>query len=206
MILSASSLTVVALAFLLVAASPGPANLACASVAMARGRAAGLRMALGLALGLSVWGLAAVAGLGALLQRFELALVVLKLLGAAYLLWLAAAAARSAMQAAPAALPISGRSWFRRGLMLNLSNPKAVFAWMAALSVGLEAGNGLAPVLLAALLCMGIGLVNYLLWALLFSTGPAMQAYAHLRRWIDWGVAGLFVVAGAGVLRSLLDR
>jgi threonine/homoserine/homoserine lactone efflux protein len=202
----AASFGLIALAFLVVTASPGPANLACAAVAMSEGRRAGLRMALGLALGLSVWGLAAVAGLGTLLSRFEGALVVLKLFGAAYLLWLAMDAARSATRVTPPVLPVSGRSRFRRGLILNLSNPKAVFAWMAALSMGLEAEDGLGPMLLAALLCMGLGVVNYLLWAVVFSTRPAMRAYDRMRGWIEWAVAGLFAIAGLGLLRAILDR
>ena len=51
-----AALGAIALAFLVVAASPGPANLACASVAMARGRRDGLRIAAGLAIGLALWG------------------------------------------------------------------------------------------------------------------------------------------------------
>ena len=44
------------IAFFIAAGSPGPATLACAGAAMTHGRAAGLALGVGLALGLSFWG------------------------------------------------------------------------------------------------------------------------------------------------------
>jgi len=76
-------------AFFVVAASPGPGNLAGATVAMMHGRRIGLTFAAGLASGLIFWGLLAAMGMGAVLQSSATALFAFKLLGGAYLLWLA---------------------------------------------------------------------------------------------------------------------
>lgn len=205
--MTAAAFGAIALAFPVVAVSPGPANLACATVSMARGRGIGMRFGLGLALGLAIWGLVAAAGLGAALQSFEAGLTGLRLFGAAYLFWLAIGALRSA--AAPAIQtqgPDSRFGWLVRGLLLNLSNPKAVFAWMAALAVGLDPAADLGGVALAVAMCMAIGLLNYLFWALLFSTPRAMAGYRRLRRWIDGAVALLFAAAGVALLRSALRQ
>ncbi len=202
-----TSLAAIAAAFFVVTASPGPANLGCASVAMARGRSAGLRFGLGLALGLALWGVLAATGMGAVLQASERALIVLKLVGAAYLFWLAFNTARSATRPGPISATDAGQGrWFMRGLILNLSNPKAVFAWMAALAVGLDPSDGIAAVTLATVICAVIGVANYLVWALVFSLGGVMGAYARMRRGIDGVVAALFGIAGFGLIRSALSR
>lgn len=188
-------------AFAVVAASPGPANLAAASVAMAAGRAGGLRFASGLALGLFFWGVLAAIGMGAVLQSTGWALTGLKLAGGLYLLWLAVKSLRAAgrpdgvivQRAAPRHLLLSG-------LILNLSNPKAVFAWMATLSLGL--GGGGPDHVPLTLLCGLIGLVNYVGWVVFFSTGVMTRAYLQARRWIEAGVGVVLGAAGVSVLRS----
>ncbi|MEL6103975.1 MAG: LysE family translocator [Pseudomonadota bacterium] len=201
------TLAAVGAAFVIVAASPGPANLAAATVAVTHGRRVGLIFALGLSLGLWFWGLLAATGVGAVLQTSAQALFVLKLLGAAYLLWLAFQSARSAVRPGEMRAPqVSAQRWFFRGVILNMSNPKAVFAWMAALSVGLDPTDGIAAVIAATILCGLIGLVNACGWALLFSQNGVMRGYRRVRRWVDGVVAGLFAAASLGMLRSAFAR
>ena len=201
-------LAAIAAAFAVVTVSPGPANLAVATTAMARGRRPSMALALGLSLGLSAWGVAAALGLGALLAASTAALTILKLAGAAYLAWLALSSARAAMapEAGSANGPRAEGRWLLRGLVLNLSNPKAVFAWLAALSMGLSSDAGPGAVAAATALCMAIGLLNYVAWALTFSLGGAMRAYRRLRRWIEGAAAALFAAASGGLLRSALAR
>ncbi|WP_415404540.1 LysE family translocator [Tateyamaria sp. SN3-11] len=197
----------VALAFLVVTASPGPAVIAAALVTMQRGRRDGLLFGLGLSVGLGVWGVVAATGLGVLLESSAQALVALKIVGGLYLLWLAAQSMRSAARAASAPQAIAAtRRWFWKGLMLNLSNPKAVFAWMAALSMGLGAQAGGTLVATATLMCMGIGLLTYTAYALAFSLPGLMAGYQRVRRWVDGVVAGLFAIAGFSLIRSAVSR
>ncbi|GAB5448860.1 LysE family translocator [Gymnodinialimonas sp.] len=196
-------------AFVVVASSPGPANLAAATVAMANGRRVGLVFALGLSVGLAFWGVLAAVGLGAILSQSATALLVLKILGGAYLLWLAWQSGKSAMRRGPSdasAAPQGGGRWFWRGLLLNLSNPKAVFAWMAALSVGLDPSDGTGAVIGATVMCAVIGLINATGHAWVFSFPGIMARYRRARRWIDGTVAALFAGAGFGLIRSALAR
>ena len=93
-----------------------------------------------------------------------------------------------------------------RGLILNLSNPKAVVAWMAALSMGLGSGDNVTIVVTATLVCMALGFVNCAGYALMFSISGVMAGYRRLRKWIDGAAAGLFAVAGFGLLRSAFSR
>ena len=201
-----SGILAIALAFFVVAVSPGPANIAVATIAMRFGRAAGLVFGAGLAAGLSFWGVIAATGMGAMLQGSVYFLSVLKVLGGAYLLYLAFQSARAAAKAGAETggkTAVDGR-WFRRGLILNLSNPKAVLAWMAALSIGAESGG--QPMIAATGICMILGLVNYMLYALMFSLPGAMAGYQRFRRAIEGAVAGLFAMAGFGLMRSAFSR
>jgi len=202
-----TNLAAVGLAFVVVAASPGPANLAAATVALTHGRKTGLIFAIGLTLGLSFWGILAAMGMGAVLQGSATVLFVLKLLGGAYLLWLAFQTGRAALQYdMPKAPDIPPGRWFLRGVLLNLSNPKAVFAWMAALSVGMNTSDGSSAVIVATAMCALIGLFNATGWVLLFSQPHMMRGYRQVRRKVDGVVAGLFALAGFGLIRSAFSR
>ncbi|QFT94486.1 Threonine efflux protein [Roseovarius sp. THAF9] len=185
--------------FAFAAGSPGPATLAVAGTAMARGRSAGVAMALGLSLGLAVWGVLAGLGLGLLIAHFAPALLALKLVGAAYLIFLAFVSARSALRtdAAPdlesQGLAQGNADMFRRGLLLNVLNPKAVLAWVVALALG--AGDALTIAL-----CAGVGLGLYLFYATVFSLMPVRAGYARARRGIEAAFALFFGLAGVRLL------
>lgn len=195
------------LAFFVVTVSPGPANIAVSAVSAGLGRRKGLLYGSGLTLGLAFWGVIAATGIGAVLHTATHFLVALKVFGGLYLLWLALQSARSAVMPKVQAGAESERGlWFWRGLMLNLSNPKAVVAWMAALSMGLGVDADPASLVFTTVACMALGAVNYAGYALIFSAPGAMKAYGRARRWIDGTVAFLFAGAGLGLLRSALAR
>jgi len=87
--------------------------------------------ALGIILGCLVWGAVASVGIGALLAASRTAYDVLRIVGAAYLLYLGVRLIlRAGRHAAPndaaraVASPRGGGSWFARGLLTNLLNPK----------------------------------------------------------------------------------
>ena len=201
------ALTTVGVTFFIVAASPGPATLAAATVSMTSGRRNGLHFGMGLSFGLAFWGVIAATGMGAMLQESTYALMALKVLGGAYLLWLALNAARSACRKSQ---PLTTREthgdWFQRGLILNLSNPKAVVAWMATLCLSVDDSNGFLQVATATSVCIAIGFLIYAGIAIAFSLPAAMERYSRLRRWIDGLVAGFFAIAGVGLIRSALMR
>jgi len=200
------SLFTIAITFFIVAVSPGPATLSNAVVSMNHGRKAGLIYGVGLSCGLAFWGLIAASGMGVVLASSVYLLTILKVLGALYLLWLAFLFARSSWQpeSDKSITPIK-TNWFLQGLVLNLSNPKAVLAWMAALSVGLDSNANAYSIALATVTCMFAGLLVYFIYSVLFSMSGIMHAYRRFRRWVDGIAAGLFTLAGLGLMRSDLE-
>jgi len=201
------SLVSIGLAFFIVAVSPGPANISNAAIAMSHGRRPSLIYGLGLSCGLMFWGLIAASGVGALLQSSLYLLMILKILGGLYLLWLAFLSGRSAWRSDTVGPIVSGnKNWFWRGLLLNLSNPKSVVAWIAALSVGLDANNGISAVAIATAVCIGLGFAINASYSLLFSIAGMMRGYKRFRRSISGVISGLFTVGGLSMIRSAFSK
>ena len=118
------------LASLVLVVMPGPDQALITRNAIARGRRAGLATMIGGASGIGFHATAATVGLSALLAASATAFTMLKLVGTAYLLYLAAQAWRHAkLRSANVDLERSkGTSPFRQGLLSNSLNPKvAVF-------------------------------------------------------------------------------
>ena len=207
-----AGLSAIFAAFFVVAASPGPATLAVSMVSAASGRNSGMVFGTGLAFGLAFWGLVAATGLGAILEASASLLFALKIVGGVYLLWLAYGSARSAIgtttkiTALDSRSPLPEQRLFAKGLFLNLSNPKAVFAWMAALSVGLGPEGGFLNLALATLVCALIGLAIYIAYATAFSLRTIRDGYMKFRSRIEGLVAVLFAIAGFSLIRSAFAR
>ena len=113
----------------LVICTPGPDTALTIRNALAGGRRDGIGTACGVATGQACWTVAASAGVAALLSASRPAFLALRLLGAAYLVWLGVTSLLAALrgEARHRELP-RRRSAFRQGLLSNLGNPKmAVF-------------------------------------------------------------------------------
>lgn len=120
---------------LLIELTPGPNMAYLALVSAVEGRREGLATTLGIALGLAIVGLAAALGLAALLSASPMAFAVLRWGGAVYLLWLAFEAWTGASEVSPSRANHrkNAAQHFRRGLIVNLLNPKAALFFVAIL-------------------------------------------------------------------------
>ena len=197
----------IGIAFFVIAVAPGPATLSNALVAMSHGRSAGLKYGAGLTAGLAIWGVVAASGLGVLLQSSVYVLTILKILGGLYLFYLAVSSARTAVNPQnEVKIAPNAQNWFLRGVLLNASNPKAVVAWMAALSMGLGTKPNMETLITATVLCIGIGFLVYVFYSFAFSLNPVMRAYRRLFRWVHGTMAGLFALFGIGLIRSAFNR
>jgi threonine/homoserine/homoserine lactone efflux protein len=123
------------LASLVLAVAPGPDNLFVLTQAALRGRSAGLAVTLGLCTGLLVHTTAVALGLAALFAASALAFTLLKLCGAGYLLWLAWQAWRASSTSIRTAPEdrLNGWQLYRRGILMNITNPKVSVFFLAFL-------------------------------------------------------------------------
>jgi amino acid exporter len=194
--------------FFLAIVSPGPNILAVLGTSMSTGRRSGLALALGIAAGSFCWAMLSVVGLSALLASYASALRVIKIGGGAYLLWLAYKSFRSAAAKHDLETRTLGGSEARplryavRGLTIQLTNPKAALAWIAIMSLGLQAG---APAWVAVSLVVGtsaLSVIIHCVYAVAFSTPIMVRLYSKARRWIQGALGALFAVAGIKLLTS----
>ncbi|AYQ39930.1 lysine transporter LysE [Burkholderia aenigmatica] len=124
------------LAVFLLNVTPGPDTAYIVGRSVAQGRGAGLMSALGISAGCCVHALACAFGLTALLAASAAAFTVIKLVGAAYLIYLGVrmiiakqAAEPSGTAAAQAAKPL--RQLFMQGFWTNVLNPKVVLFFVS---------------------------------------------------------------------------
>ena len=199
-------LLLVYITYLIAVASPGPSNMAIMGVAMNRGRASAVALALGILTGSMFWAALAATGISTILTRYAEALFVIKIAGGLYLLYLAYKSARSALLPgeAPMRTDATARlsALYRKGLLLHLTNPKSILGWIAIMSLGLRPD---APAYtLAAIVggCAVIGFSVFIGYALMFSTALMGRAYRKSRRWVEGTLAMVFGFAGIRLLLS----
>jgi threonine/homoserine/homoserine lactone efflux protein len=183
---------------------PGPSVLFTVSRALAYGRRAALTTVLGNAAGSFTAAAAVAVGIAAIVQTSAVVYTVIKLAGAAYLVYLGVQAIRhrTALRSAfEAAVPaIGGRRTLAQGFIVGVTNPKTVVFFAAILPqfVDPSAGHaGLQMVVLGAVFA-GIALAMDSVWGL--AAGVVRSWFARSSRRLDLvgGAAGLTMI-GLGV-------
>lgn len=194
-----------------IVAAPGPSVLFIVGRAMALGRRAALVTVLGNAIGL-VGQVAAVAvGLGAVVERSAVAFTIVKLVGAAYLVWLGIQAIRHRADLigdVGDALPTTAdRGIFAQGLLVGIANPKSIVFFAAVLPQYVEVGGMPAGVqmLLLGFLFAGLAVVIDSLWALVAGSVRTWLADSPVRSG-RLRAAGGVVMVGVGVDLALTAR
>jgi threonine/homoserine/homoserine lactone efflux protein len=191
------------IAFLVIAVvvivSPGPDFALTVRNTVSRGRRAGLLTSAGVVSGQLVWASAAAAGVAALIVASRPAFVALRLVGAAYLVYLGAQALVAAWRGRPAHVGRSrGGSPFVQGLLSNVSNPKMAVFFTSLLP---QFGESLTVLLGHALLFSFLTMV----WlAFVVQVGDALRVPA-VRRVVD-AVTGVVLVAFGSRLAVGSDR
>ena len=188
------------LAAILIAISPGPGAAASMSAGMRFGYRSAVRVIGGLQTALVIQLTVVALGLGALLLTSKHAFDAVKLLGAAYLIWLGIQKWRSPPEEIDAEkLAIAAKGLFMEGLLVNLTNPKAIVFIAALTPQFIDPARPQAPqFLIIALTMCGVDTVVMSGYALL---AARLGRWLHAPRWLraqNRFFGGIFV--GAGVL------
>jgi threonine/homoserine/homoserine lactone efflux protein len=166
--------------------------------ALVDGRRAALATALGVVTGTVGWTLAAALGVAAVVQASAAAFTVLKLAGAAYLLWLGLQALRRRERVARAVR--EARSPFRQGVICNALNPKIAVFFTSLLP---QFGSSVGALLALGLLFNLLGLVWLTAYAVAAARGRVFLQRPPVRAALD-RLSGIVLVA-LGV-RLALER
>ncbi len=187
--------------------SPGPNVLAILGTSMSVGRREGCALAMGIASGTFLWASMTLFGLTALLALYEPVAIAIRLFGGAYLAWLAFKAFRSAAstyEIDPGGVQLQGGSfsYWRRGVLVQMTNPKSILFWASLMAVALDPA---APTWAGWAVLFGVSALSvagHLAYALLFSAPPMVAIYRRARRGMQALLGALFGVASVRVLTS----
>lgn len=208
----------------LLALSPGPDNLFVLMQSALWGRASGMLVVLGLCTGLVAHTVAVAVGLAAVLATSAVAFTVLKLAGALYLLYLAWGAFRAPGIGAPdttashtalagsaasssAPQPQSKGTLYRRGIVMNLANPKVSLFFLAFLPQFASPARGaVAPQILSlgALFILATLLVFGVIAWFSGAIGERMQRSQRAQRILNRVAGTVFV--GLAVKLAFMGR
>lgn len=207
MIPDTGTLAVFAAASLALAVVPGPAVLYIVAQSVQGGRQAGVVSAFGVSTGGMFHVLAAVVGLSAVLAASAEAFTVVKLLGAAYLVYLGIRTLRSRDDriAGQDAQPTLS-STYRRGVIVNILNPKTALFFLAFLPQFVDPdGSTRGQLAVLGLLFVAIALATDLLWALVAGTAGAVLRRSRTFLRVQRYVSGTIFV-GLGALAAATGR
>jgi threonine/homoserine/homoserine lactone efflux protein len=196
------------LACLVLFITPGPDMSLFLARTVTGGRAAGIAAFTGASLGCVVHSLLAAFGLSALIAASPTAFLVLKVVGALYLLWLAVDTVRSGSSLNVRAEPrriVSFWPTLALGLTVNLTNPKVVLFFVTFLPQFVDAND---PHAAAKLLFLGIYFVvaTFPLGVLMILGAErvvgALKSRPRVLRAIDWLFAGVFSAFAVRILTT----
>jgi threonine/homoserine/homoserine lactone efflux protein len=206
----ASVVAFAALSFVLIAV-PGPSVMFVVSRGVALGRRAALLTVAGNAAGVYVQVMLVAVGLGAIVQRSIVLLGAVKLLGAAYLVWLGVQAIRHRHALAGEVDVVvrvrSTRSVVTDGFVVGVANPKAIVFFAAILPQYVDAAGAPIGLQMAVLglVFVAIALVSDGAWGLLAGTARRWFSRSPRRLARLGGVGGLTMI-GLGVHLAVSGR
>lgn len=202
------ALTVLAGVFL-AQVSPGPNMVAVASAAFGSGRKASMLTAMGIATGVFVWSILFLFGIGAVLAAYPVLLTAMKLIGGSYLVYLGVRSGLSALrprgtQGAIEGTDMRGRRAYGRGLIVVMTNPKAMMMWVAVSMYLAASGFGTWQFLAMGCAVALSAFAVYGTYAMLFSTGVAVRGYRRVFRLVDGAFGAVFAALGGRLIMDAL--
>jgi RhtB (resistance to homoserine/threonine) family protein len=188
---------------LLAAMSPGPDFAIVTRNAMISGRRAGMACGVGIAVGVFAWAVVTALGIAGLLAASAVAFTAVKLVGAAYLVYLGVRALLAARRGdydnarhLPGPKASGALAAFRQGLVTNLLNPKVAVFFVALLPQFLPTSATAADHLLLAVVAAGVTLTWFTVLAGVVSALSRLLTASRVRRVLDTVMGTLLVGLG----------
>ena len=188
--------------------TPGPNFFITAQIGLNRSRIAAFFVALGIALGTTVWGLAGFLGVTLLLTIAPWAYLLLKILGGGYLIYLgvklvvASYLKKDGGSTDQQDLAMGPIAALRLGLFTNLANPKTAVFVTSLFASTLPARPTVFLGTLSIMIMVALSLSWYGAVAAVFSSHQMVGIYARARKWIDRIAGGIFVGFGLQLATS----
>ncbi|MFL5915223.1 MAG: LysE family translocator [Gaiellaceae bacterium] len=174
--------------------TPGPDTALTIRNTLLGGRANGLRTAQGVAVGQALWTLATSAGIAALVAASQPVFTAVRIIGAAYLVWLGLQALAAALRGRRHEERLRGSAaGFRQGLLSNLANPKTAVFFTSLLP---QFGTGFGELLALGLVFSTMTLVWLSGYAFAVARTKRFLIRGRVRRVLDAVTAFMLVAFG----------
>lgn len=184
--------------------SPGPNGVLIAKTVPTSGRAAGFANIAGFVSAFYIHGALSILGISVILLQSAQAFFVVKMIGAAYLLWIGLKALRDAWRGVPAAPSVKPaeqqrtlRTAFMEGLLTNALNPKVSMFYLAAFPQFITAGEG---AITSAFVLVAVHSLINALWfgalVILFARLMKVSLNSSVQRWLKAVTGAVFVAFG----------
>ena len=180
-----SALILTYIAFIFAVLSPGPNVFGVLSTSLEKGRSAGVLFGIGIAFGSLTWATFSVLGLTQVIAQYAMLLLLIKVFGGCYLMYLAYKAFKSSKNVVDVDIrkvkKSSKRRHFQAGYLLMMTNPKAALAWVAIVSLSTY-NNAPVWVPLAAILgTFTLSMTIHILYAFIFTNKGFLHFYGKSR-------------------------
>ena len=183
--------------------SPGPGVVAVVSTAVGRGFWHGLTLGIGLVLGDLVFLLFAAFGLNLIAQVLGDIFIVVKYVGAAYLIWLGVKAWRATSLPSAAAVETGAGGLARSliaGVFVTLGNPKVIVFYLGFLPAFLDLSTMSASDLVAVVgIVVAVGVAAMAVYAFAAAKARGVLSDPGARTWMNRGAGSLLIGAGVAV-------
>ncbi len=183
----------------LIVISPGPATVLSIKTSAAEGARAGIILSLGFAIAAVIWASAALMGLSLLFEVAPYLQGGLRVVGAAFLVWIGITLWRQAdtpMPASGTAPPRGTWPTLRLGIITDLANPKALAYFTAVFTGFMPTDPSFADAAAIIAVIFGIEFVWYALVALVFSRDIPRRAYGRAKGWLDRSFGAILAALG----------
>lgn len=210
--MSLSQVLAFTLLSVVVIAVPGPSVLFTIGRALTVGRREALMTVVGNAIGVYLQVVAVAVGIGVIVERSAAVFTAIKLVGAAYLVYLGVQAIRhrrkvteALAEGMPSVLP--SRRAMRDGIVVGVANPKSIVFFVVALPQFTDPAAGGVPLQMLVLgaLFPVIALVLDSVWALLAATARTWFSRSPRRLELVGGTGGLMMI-GLGATIAVTGR
>ena len=178
--------------------APGPNFVGTVQASLTGSRRAGVTVALGIAVGTAIWAGLSLVGLGLLFESVSWLYSLVKILGAGYLIFIGLQTIVTAKRPVVAvAKPLSDGRAFRRGLLTDLSNPKAAAFFTSLFAVAVPPAAPLWFDFMIVTTVVAIAGLWYAAAAYAIACRPIATAYQKARKAIAYATGTLFTAFGA---------
>jgi threonine/homoserine/homoserine lactone efflux protein len=179
---------------------PGPDFIGVVRSSMTHGAKAGLLTAIGVSIGLGFYATLGLAGLSAVLIRFEWLAWLIRIVGGAYLIYLGIRLLLAKPEPVELSQKARGDNPLLFGLGVTLTNPKAIVLFASVFATSVTAAT--PGWLMAAMIVLVIAssLIWYSIVSLFMSSGPVARVFGRARHWIERFAGACFILVGGRIL------